>query len=57
MVSVCVSERERQNDEKLKDPTNVANTFNNFFITITVKLNMQQIATGDAVSILKDLFP
>jgi len=57
MVSVCVSERERQNDEKLKDPTNVANAFNNFFITITVKLNMQQIATGDAVSILKDLFP
>jgi hypothetical protein len=26
------------NDEKLKDPTNGASAFNNFFITITEKL-------------------
>jgi len=29
------------NDEKLKDPRNMASTFNNFFITITEKLNIQ----------------
>jgi len=45
------------NDEKLKDPTNMANAFNNFFITITDKLNIQQIQQGDAISILKDSFP
>jgi hypothetical protein len=28
------------NDEKLKDPKNVAISFNNFFITITEKLNI-----------------
>ena len=31
------------NDEKLKDPTDMANAFNNFVITITEKLNNQQI--------------
>jgi len=31
------------NDEKLKDATDVANAFNNFFTTITEKLNIQQI--------------
>jgi hypothetical protein len=31
------------NDEKLKDPTDVANAFNNFFIIFTEKLNNQQI--------------
>jgi len=31
------------NDEKLKDPTDVANAFHNLFITITEKLNNQQI--------------
>ena len=45
------------NDEKLKDLTNVAKAFNNFFITITEKLNTQQTAKGDAISILKDSFP
>jgi len=45
------------NDEKLKDPTNVANEFNNFFITITEKLNIQHIETRDTVSILQDSFP
>jgi hypothetical protein len=42
------------NDEKLKDPTDVAKAFNNFFITITEKLNIQQIVKGDAISIVKD---
>jgi hypothetical protein len=31
------------NDEKWKDPTDVANAFNNSLITITKKLNIQQI--------------
>jgi hypothetical protein len=41
------------NCTKLKDPTNVANAFNNFNIKITKKLNIQQTEKGDAVSILK----
>jgi len=45
------------NDEKLKDLTNVASTFNNFFITIIEKLNIKQIERGDDVSNLKDSFP
>jgi len=44
------------NDEKLKNPTNVANAFNNFCITITEKLNIQQLEKGDAISLLKDSF-
>ena len=43
------------NDEKLKDPQNMVSAFNNYFITIT--RNIQQIAKGDAFSILKDSFP
>jgi hypothetical protein len=31
------------NDEKLKDLTNAANTFNNSFIIIIEKLNIKQI--------------
>jgi hypothetical protein len=30
------------NEEKSKDPTNVTNAFNNMFISITEKLNIQQ---------------
>ena len=41
-------------DDKLKDPTDVTNVFNNFFIIPTEKLNFQQIEKGDAISILKD---
>jgi len=44
-------------DEKLKDPKNVANGFNNFFITVTKKLNIQQLEKHNAISNLKDLFP
>ena len=43
------------NDEKLKDPTDMANSCNNFFLTITEKCNIQQIQKEDAISILKDL--
>jgi hypothetical protein len=42
------------NDEKLKDPTDVNSAFNNFFTTITEKLNIQQIGKEDTVWILKD---
>jgi hypothetical protein len=45
------------NDEKLRDQTNVANGFSNFFITITEKLNIQHTEKGDAISVLKDSFP
>jgi len=44
------------NDEKLKDPTDIANACKNFFLTITEKCNIQQIQKEDAISILKDLF-
>jgi hypothetical protein len=44
-------------DKKLKDPRNVANVLNNFFITIAEKLYIQQIDKGDAISILEDSFP
>ena len=45
------------NDEKSKNPTDVVNNFNNLFITITEKLNIQQIEKGDATSVLTDSFP
>jgi len=45
------------NDEKLKSPTDVASAFNNFFKTITEKLNIQQTQKGDATSILKGSLP
>jgi hypothetical protein len=44
------------NDAKLKDATNVTNVFNNFFITITKKLYIQQLEKGVAISVLRDLF-
>jgi len=34
------------NDEKLMDLINVANVFNNFFLTVTEKLNIQHIQRG-----------
>ena len=36
-----------ESDEKLKDPTDVANAFHNLFIIITEKLNNPQIEKGD----------
>jgi hypothetical protein len=45
------------NDEKLKDPLDVACACSNFFITIIEKWNIPQIEKGDAISILKGLFP
>jgi hypothetical protein len=38
------------------DPKDVAFAFNNFFITITEKLNIQQRQKGDAISILNIYF-
>jgi hypothetical protein len=45
------------NNEKLKDPINVASGFNNFFVTITKKLNIRQSEKGNAISNLTDSFP
>ena len=45
------------NGEKLQDLTNMNNAFNNFFITVTEKLNFQQIQKGDAISFQEDKFP
>jgi hypothetical protein len=38
----------------LKDQTKVANTFNNFFITASEKLNIHKFEEGHAISFLKD---
>ena len=45
------------NDKKLKDSRSVAIAFNNLFITVIEKFNIQQIEKGDAISVLKDSFP
>jgi hypothetical protein len=45
------------NDERLKDPTNMAHAFNNLFVTINEKLNIQKTEKADAISILKHSFP
>jgi hypothetical protein len=42
------------NDENLRDQTNMAIAFSNFFLTITEKLNIQHIEKGDSISFLKD---
>jgi hypothetical protein len=42
------------NNEEVTDPKNVANAFNTFFLTITEKLNIQQVEKEDAVSFLED---
>jgi hypothetical protein len=44
-------------NEKLKDPKSMASAFNNFFLTVTEKLNVQKFEKGDAISLLKDSFP
>jgi hypothetical protein len=41
-------------NEKLKDPQIMANAFNNFFLILTEKLNVQKFEKGDAISFLKD---
>jgi hypothetical protein len=42
---------------KIKRSNTRVQCLNNFFITITEILNIQQIKKGDAVSILQDPFP
>jgi hypothetical protein len=44
------------NNEKLKDPADVANAFNNFSTTITEKLYISTHRERDAISVLKDSF-
>jgi hypothetical protein len=41
----------------LKDQTTLANTFSNFFLTTSEKLNIYKFEEGDAISFLKDSFP
>lgn len=45
------------NDEKVKDPADVANACYYFFITFTEKLNFPHIQKGYAIAILNDSFP
>jgi hypothetical protein len=45
------------NYEKLMDSANASNAFNNFFITVTEKLNILHIQKVDAISILNYSFP
>jgi hypothetical protein len=40
----------------LKDQTTVANSFNNFFLTTSEKLNIHKSEEGDAISFIKDSF-
>lgn len=42
---------------KIKRSNTRGQCLNNFFVTITEILNIQQIKEGDAVSILQDSFP
>ena len=44
------------NDEKLKDPTYVANACNNFYKTLADNFKIDRIDKGDAIAILKYLF-
>jgi len=43
-----------EKSEKLRYQTYVSDAFNNFFITITEKLNIQHTEKEDAISIPKD---
>jgi len=44
-------------EKLIQDPNNLVNDLINFFITITEKLNIQQIEKRDVTTILKDSFP
>jgi hypothetical protein len=44
------------NDEKVKDPKDIADAFNTFFLTIT-QINLHQEAGDDAISFLREAFP
>jgi hypothetical protein len=45
------------NDEKLKVLTNMASAFNNFFITVTEKFNIQYLEKEAAILIPTDSLP
>jgi hypothetical protein len=51
VLSIVVS------SEKLKDPKSMASAFNNFFLTVTEKLNIQKFEKGDIISFLKGALP
>jgi aminopeptidase C len=40
-------------NEKLKDQKSMASAFNNFFLTVIEKLNIQKFEIGDAISFLR----
>jgi hypothetical protein len=42
---------------KFKGFKKCGQAFNNLFVTVTEKLNIQQVEEGDAISILEDSFP
>ena len=44
-------------NENLKEPESLANTFNNYFLTVAEQLNVQKSEKGDAISLLKKSFP
>ena len=41
----------------MHDQTTLANTFNNFFLTTSEKLNIHKFEEGNVISFLKDSFP
>jgi hypothetical protein len=45
------------NNEKMKDPENVTDVFNSFFLSIAENLKLQQVRKEDPISFLKDFFP
>jgi hypothetical protein len=45
------------NNEKVKDPKDIVDAFNTFFLTITENLNFHQEIGDDAISFLREIFP
>jgi hypothetical protein len=45
------------NNEELTFPSMAVNAFNNFFLTVTEKLNTQKPEKGDVLLFLRDSFP
>jgi hypothetical protein len=45
------------NDEKIKDPEVIADTFKTFFLTISENLYLHQEVRDSAISFLKEGFP
>jgi hypothetical protein len=43
--------------KKVKDPEEIADALNTFFLTITENLNLHKEVRGDIISFLKEAFP